>query len=578
MNLAKNIKALKQSNPSLNLPQKQDKFEFDESLNPCFKEGKIYQNVKEELSQKLIYIKQNYAYYPLLYFYGFGNGTLYKILCQTQAKIVVFEDDLKLLSLVFSFIDFSEELLNKKLILITTLKELDLLFQNELIQTSYKIYTLFSHSSFYENENFELLHHKIKEHFDFLLLQKGNDPEDTLTGMKHTLINLKTMLEKPKFKDFLNTYRLQNQNAIIVSTGPSLSKQLPLLKEVQEKAVIFAADSAYAILKKEGIRADFIFSLERLELTSEFFNQNFNELDENALFIITSLTHPNTIKYLKNQNFLLVLRPFYFEKALRCDEFGYLGVGASVANMAYVCAAALRFENIIFIGQDLAYDKKGLSHEKSYTLLSYHKNDFQNDKDKFLCEAYGGQGLVQSSLAWTLFRLGLQRDILNAKKLNINTYNATEGGARIEGCIEKNFAWCCENLLKTIKKKLPLKSVKTKVSNASLSLKNLLEKGEKFETKLEIILCDLEQTLNEKQNLEYFLHSLEKLSEEFKEQEICTDLFLALLFDLESERLKLRAENADILTNLKIQKSYFAKLLRLLKKQNALLKEHNEFI
>ena len=194
MNLANNIKALKQSNPSLNLPQKQDKFEFDESLNPCFKEGKIYQNVKEELSQKLIYIKQNYAYYPLLYFYGFGNGTLYKILCQTQAKIVVFEDDLKLLSLVFSFIDFSEELLNKKLILITTLKELDLLFQNELIQTSYKIYTLFSHSSFYENENFELLHHKIKEHFDFLLLQKGNDPEDTLTGMKHTLINLKTML------------------------------------------------------------------------------------------------------------------------------------------------------------------------------------------------------------------------------------------------------------------------------------------------------------------------------------------------------------------------------------------------
>ncbi|MBS4275214.1 motility associated factor glycosyltransferase family protein [Campylobacter vulpis] len=578
MNLIKNIKALKQSNPSLNLPQKQDKFEFDESLNPCFKEGKIYQNVKEELSSKLIFLKTHYAHYPVLYFYGFGNGTLYKILCQTQDKIIVFEEDLELLSLVFSFIDFSEELLSKKLILITNLKELDELFEDELIQTSYKIYTLFSHSPFYKNENFELLHRKIKEHFDFLLLQKGNDPEDTLTGMKHTLINLKTMLEKPKFKDFLKTYRFKNQNAIIVSTGPSLTKQLPLLKEVQEKAVIFAADSAYAILKKEGIRADFVFSLERLELTSEFFNQNFNEFDENVLFIITSLTHPNTLKYLKNQNFLLVLRPFYFEKALKCDEFGYLGVGASVANMAYECAAALRFENIIFIGQDLAYDDMGLSHEKSYTLLSYHKNDFQNDKDKFLCEAYGGQGLAQSSLAWTLFRLGLQEDILNAKKLNINTYNATQGGARIEGTCEKSFAWCCENLFKAPKKKLPIKSVKISTTNALLSLKNLLEKGEKFEAKLETILRDLEQALNEKQNLEYFLHSLEKLSKEFKEQGICTDLFLALLFDLESERLKLRAENADILTNLKTQKGYFAKLLRLLKKQNALLKEHNESI
>ncbi|HEF3553474.1 TPA: motility associated factor glycosyltransferase family protein [Campylobacter upsaliensis] len=578
MNLAKNIKALKQSNPSLNLPQKQDKFSLDESLNLCFKEGKMYHNVKEELSQKLIYIKQNYAYYPLLYFYGFGNGTLYKILCQTQTKIVVFEDDLKLLSLVFSLIDFSEELQDKRLVLITNLEELNALFEDELIQASYKIYTLFSHCAFYENEKFELLHAKFKEHFDFLLLQKGNDFQDTLTGMKHTLINLKTMLEKPKFKDFLNTYRLQNQNAIIVSTGPSLSKQLPLLKEVQERVVIFAADSAYAILKKEGIRADFVFSLERLELTSEFFNQNFNELDENVLFIIASLTHPNTLKYLKNQNFLLVLRPFYFEKALKCDEFGYLGVGASVANMAYECAAALRFENIIFIGQDLAYDEKGLSHEKSYTLLHHHKNDFQKDKDRFLCEAYGGGGFVQSSLAWTLFRLGLQRDILNAKKLNINTYNATEGGARIEGCIEKSFAWCCENLLKTIKKKLPLKSIKTKVSNASLSLKNLLEKGEKFETKLKAILCDLEQAINKKQNLEHFLHNLEQLSKEFKNQEIYTDLFLALLFDLESQKLKLRAENADILENLKTQKSYFAELLRLLKEQNELLKEQNELI
>ncbi len=32
-------------------------------------------------------------------------------------------------------------------------------------------------------------------------------------------------------------------------------------------------------------------------------------------------------------------------------------------------------------------------------------------------------------------------------KYHITTYNCTEGGARIEGTIEKPFLWACENLL-----------------------------------------------------------------------------------------------------------------------------------
>ncbi|MCR8687141.1 hypothetical protein CAMP5060_07320, partial [Campylobacter sp. 1569] len=46
-----------------------------------------------------------------------------------------------------------------------------------------------------------------------------------------------------------------------------------------------------------------------------------------------------------------------------------------------------------------------------------------------------------------LFKEYFQRDIKLAKKLQINTYNATEGGARIEGSIEKPFKEVCEELL-----------------------------------------------------------------------------------------------------------------------------------
>ncbi|MBK1994103.1 hypothetical protein FSE90_07540, partial [Campylobacter novaezeelandiae] len=38
----------------------------------------IYQNAKKELEEKLKLFQTQYLFYPVLYFYGFGNGILYK--------------------------------------------------------------------------------------------------------------------------------------------------------------------------------------------------------------------------------------------------------------------------------------------------------------------------------------------------------------------------------------------------------------------------------------------------------------------------------------------------------------------
>ncbi|EAH5583503.1 DUF115 domain-containing protein, partial [Campylobacter jejuni] len=120
----------------------------------------------------------------------------------------------------------------------------------------------------------------------------------------------------------------------------------------------------------------------------------------------------------------------------------------SVANMSYLLTEYLNYKNIILIGQDLAYAKDGFSHTKDYKNLDKHEGHFQRDKGKFQCLAYGGNGKVESSRIWTMFRLIFENDINYFQKLfNITTYNCTEGGARIEGTIEKPFLWACENLL-----------------------------------------------------------------------------------------------------------------------------------
>ncbi|WP_139427356.1 6-hydroxymethylpterin diphosphokinase MptE-like protein, partial [Campylobacter armoricus] len=87
------------------------------------------------------------------------------------------------------------------------------------------------------------------------------------------------------FKQLCLKRKKQANNAIIVSTGPSLIKQLPLLKQYANYASIFCADSAYPILAKYDIKPDYVLSLERTEVTSEFFNNDFKEFDKDIVFV-----------------------------------------------------------------------------------------------------------------------------------------------------------------------------------------------------------------------------------------------------------------------------------------------------
>ncbi|EAJ7871247.1 motility associated factor glycosyltransferase family protein, partial [Campylobacter jejuni] len=187
-----------------------------------------------------------------------------------------------------------------------------------------------------------------------------------------------------------------------------------------------------------------------MPLTSEFFNNNFGEFDKDIVFVLKSYTHPQTIKYLQknNRNFILVSTYANFVNYLKLDSFGYFNMGFSVANMNFLLAIHLKYKNIILIGQDLAYAKDGFSHTKDYRNLDKHEGHFQRDKNKYTTQAYGDNGKVESSFAWTLFRHAFEKDVANIKiNYHITTYNCTEGGARIEGTIEKPFLWACENLL-----------------------------------------------------------------------------------------------------------------------------------
>ncbi len=411
----------------------------------------LYENVIDELNSMLNTYNDKYLLYPVLYFYGFGNGILFKALLQNKnhQHIVVFEKDIEIIWIMFHILDFSSELQSARLMVLQT-SSLDIEFFSNFCSSKpffqfSRIYFLELMSHYYErfHEDILGLNKKLAENFKNSIVSYGNDPLDALQGIEQFVYNLPQMITHPSYTKLLSKRKNLSDTAIIVSTGPSLTKQLPLLKKYANKATIFCADSSYPILAKHGIKPDYVCMLERTEITAEFFNHDFGEFDNGICFIIKSIVHPNAINYLtkKTDNFTIVSTYASFIQYLKLDYFGYFNMGFSVAHMACYLSLHLNHKNIIFIGQDLAYAENGNSHPDDYQNSANYESQMY---EHILTEAYGGKEKIKTHEVWIFFKQILEAMII---KYHITTYNCTEGGARIEGTIEKPFLWACENLL-----------------------------------------------------------------------------------------------------------------------------------
>ncbi|EAK6350943.1 motility associated factor glycosyltransferase family protein [Campylobacter jejuni] len=420
-----------------------------------YSENLLYQDPIKELQTMLNTYNDKYLLYPVLYFYGFGNGILFKALLQNKnhQHIVVFEKDIEIIWIMFHILDFSNELQSARLMILQT-SSLDIEFFSNFCSSKpffqfSRIYFLELMSHYYErfHEDILGLNKKLAENFKNSIVSYGNDPLDALQGIEQFVYNLPQMITHPSYKELLSKRKNLSDTAIIVSTGPSLTKQLPLLKKYASKATIFCADSSYPILAKHGIKPDYVCMLERTEITAEFFNNDFWEFDKDIVFVCAGVVHPKAIEYLKGRNrkYLIIPRYLYFPIYIKLKYFDFLYNTPSVAHMACYLSLHLNHKNIIFIGQDLAYAENGNSHPDDYQNSANYESQMY---EHILTTAYGGNGKVETHSIWLLFKNWFENEMIpNTRKMGITTYNCTEGGARIEGTIEKPFLWACENLL-----------------------------------------------------------------------------------------------------------------------------------
>ncbi|WP_254563215.1 motility associated factor glycosyltransferase family protein [Campylobacter jejuni] len=535
--LEKNIQALLSGvneplgNKLLNFIQNKtcSRFNIDENLNIYDKTHNVfmYENLEEELNFFYQSILEKTPRYPFACIYGIGNALLIKNLAKHYKHLFVFESEIELFILALSVMDLSEELCSGKIYLVDIKEErvdiqLLILFDMKDMFEYLSLYEMFVNNSFYkqfQQDDWYKANTLCEKNIEVVIRNLIGNFQIALPTYSHLLQNIPSMLESIPFQRILSERKNKFDNAIVVSAGPSLAKQLPLLKAYQDKAVIFCADGALSMLEKEGIIPDYVTNLDFTDLAMKFFQ---NKENKTSLNMLSCATHPSLVHFLDNKSVVLRDDPLY--QRFNLNDFGYIDTGTHVSHFSYTLALALGFKNIIMIGQDLAFDEEGNSHSKGFDFGE--KFSGEENIDKLKVTAYAGKGEVLTHITWNDYRIKLEY-LFACNEQKAKFYNATEGGARINFTEELSFKECCEKLLTKEKPQFELPKSLTKNRSDKL-LAKFKEKIQKDQENAKRFLDDalalkqiLENILSKDfllpleflekvyQNIENFNHSLD---------------------------------------------------------------------
>ncbi|WP_069650361.1 motility associated factor glycosyltransferase family protein [Caloranaerobacter ferrireducens] len=391
--------------------------------------------------------------YSVIIMFGFGLGYYAKEIVKQMDKdniLLIVEPNVKVFKEAIRHIDCSDILENKNVYLALGKEYKNILWQivtlNNVSKVIYKSIPNYDKLFLKDYKNFveaikEIMYIRTAERNTVMLFSKK--------WQFNLFKNLPYIFESNFVKDLFNMF--EKKPAIIVSAGPSLNKNVHLLKKVKEKAVIICVDTALKVLLKENIKPDLVISVDGDILNYEKFKGiNYDDIP----LVYTIKVYPDILKDHKGEKILFLLRDEEFIvrlfKELHVDP-GYLSIGGSVATSAFSLAVQMGADPIIFIGQDLAYTGKK-THAEGTMYDGRNKLDDQKSKSNKIymtVKDINGQDILTDAGLYT-FLVWFEKQIAEDKSEKMYI-DATEGGAKIKGTKVMTFAevidkYCLEDI------------------------------------------------------------------------------------------------------------------------------------
>lgn len=217
---------------------------------------------------------------------------------------------------------------------------------------------------------------------------------------------------------------INDRVAIVVAAGPSLDKNIHLLKHAKNKAFIIGVDTALKPLIAAGVTPDLAIIIDPEKDPKLFENNTIKHIPMSAT------VHSNNL-VLKNHKGRIFFAggdgEFFKNLSSKYNKsMDVIYSGGSVSTNAFSLSALLGFKTIVLIGQDLAYPNGQI-----------HAKDAYNNEEKIDMSAkyfevediYGGKVYTEGNM--DVYRRWYEEMIVSNPEYEV--IDATEGGAKIHG-------------------------------------------------------------------------------------------------------------------------------------------------
>lgn len=373
---------------------------------------------------------------------GFGLGyEVNEIIKKLNERslLVVIIINLDIFKMAMEKIDLSAVLSSERIILIdgTSInfeREISALAYNLIYSTGVIGFYIHPVLSRLEKELIEKNLDIIKDKLYYSIFSFGNSVADSFEGLERTLQNYNHILNSPDMHNLKGYFK--GAPAICVASGPSIEKNISYLKTIDNKAIVFAAQTILSRLRKEKINFDFAGVIER---TKEVYDIDFKgkPLEKEAILLTNSVVFHEILDEHMGKNVVIFRNKTYVENSYSeaLEELNSLDTGLSCATLNIAVAAYLGFSPIILVGQDLAYGDGGEDHAYGTVyhdpekVEKYFSKKQAISEDEIILKGIDGNP-VKSTKIWKVFKEDIERIIV---KYDAFCIDATEGGAYIEG-------------------------------------------------------------------------------------------------------------------------------------------------
>lgn len=365
--------------------------------------------------------------------FGFGNGKVVECMLSEECPIancIVYEPSLAIFKKALEEYDLSHVLSDVRLMILVegiNGNQLEHILDDAIDYRTWRHFS-FKKLSMYQ-ELFKESCKKVFEIYSRIYNNKRADMNTLIRFAQSALTNeiksLKWMIDCKALDGMIGKFP-EDMPCIIVAAGPSLEKNVEVLKEAKGKAFIICVDTAIPFLLEREIIPDMVCTVDAQKDIKYFAGEALRNLP----IAISPDSNYKALEVIGDVNpiYMSITNDFYKNLFHQKDvEIGYFDGGGSVGTVCFQMGVELGFQTIIIIGQDLAF-----TDDKAHAGMG-QLNQEDLVYNVLMVDGYNGnkvmtRGDFKHYIDWYNMRI---------PELSDRTIiNATEGGAKLNGAVQ----------------------------------------------------------------------------------------------------------------------------------------------